>query len=373
MSGFPQCWRFEQEMCKRVEFLYLQQEDCVAAGGLDMKGSLKAVERSFFLHGKEAYIQPGKPVIRWGGPETEETTGRIMSMPSYLDGTHFANELEQRDLLGPVNTSGIKFIPSRPHNPSKYDLPRANGVIIIVDSDTFMPACIMDGTLVSAMRTGAASGVAAKYLAAEGSKVMGLIGASVQGITQTMALKESVPSLEICKVFDINSEACRGFLEKIAEREVDMQFKIVDSAEAAIVDSDVVSTATTAKKPYVEGRWYKEGVLHCEISFWDTPPEALHYVDFVVVDDWEQVKHHGVDVSWRAVRDGVISQEKLRGNLGQVIVGSVPGRLSEREKIFFNPIGMGIHDLSEAHRIYENALRMGIGRRLPLWESMALE
>ena len=69
-------------MDRSVSFLYLQQEDCVKAGGYDMAGAMQAVERSFFLHGKEDYIQPGKPVIRWGGPETEETVGRIMSMPS---------------------------------------------------------------------------------------------------------------------------------------------------------------------------------------------------------------------------------------------------------------------------------------------------
>ena len=77
-------------MTRRVDFLYLQQEDCVKAGGLDMKGALAAVERSFFLHGKGDFIQPGKPVIRWGGPETEETTGRIMSMPSFLGGGEYA-------------------------------------------------------------------------------------------------------------------------------------------------------------------------------------------------------------------------------------------------------------------------------------------
>ena len=84
----------------RVEFLYLQQEDCIRAGGLDMQGTMKAVERSFFLHGQNAYIQPGKPVIRWGGPETEETTGRIMSMPSFLGGEQFAEELRERTCSG---------------------------------------------------------------------------------------------------------------------------------------------------------------------------------------------------------------------------------------------------------------------------------
>jgi len=68
--------------------LYLSQEDCVAAGGADMSQTLKAVERSFFLHGVGDYIQPGKPVIRWGDASTEETTGRIMSTPCYLGGNY---------------------------------------------------------------------------------------------------------------------------------------------------------------------------------------------------------------------------------------------------------------------------------------------
>jgi len=356
----------------KVEFLYLQQEDCVKAGGLDMKGAMKAVERSFFLHGKKDFIQPGKPVIRWGGPETEETSGRIMSMPSFLGGNEFAHELEERDLLGPVNTSGLKWIPSRPHNPSKHGIPRANAIIIIVDPDTLMPACIMDGTLVSAMRTGAASGVAAKHLANPGSKVMGLVGASVQGITQTMAFKEGVPSLELCKVYDLNESMSRSFAERIRGYGVEMEVQVVASAEEAFRDSDVISTATMAREPYVNGEWYKPGALHCEISFWDTPPEALKLVDFVVVDDWFHVKHHGVDVSWRAIRDGVIPESKLRGNLSEIIVGEKPGRQDSSEKVFFNPIGMGIHDLSEAHRVYRNAVEMGIGRPLPLWESPAL-
>lgn len=358
-------------MDRKVEFLYLQQEDCVKAGGYDMSGSMKAVERSFFLHGKEDFIQPGKPVIRWGGPETEETTGRIMSMPSFLGGEQYAAELAQKGLIGPVNTSGIKFIPSRPHNPVKYGLPRANAVIIILDPDTLMPACIMDGTLVSAMRTGAASGVAAKYLANPGARVMGLVGASVQGITQSHALKLGAPSLEICKVFDINRENSVKFVDRM-KKELDMEFVIVDTAEEAFRGSDVISTATIAKESYVDGAWYKKGALHCEISFWDTPSEALTYVDFVVVDDWYQVKHHGVDVSWRAVRDGIIPESKIRGNLGEIIVGAKSGRQNIDEVIFFNPIGLGIHDLSEAHRVYQNAVKMGIGRTLPLWENPIL-
>ena len=191
---------------KKVQFLYLSHEDVIKAGGTNMFGAMQATERSFFLHGKGDFILPPKPVLRWGDATTEETTGRIMSMPSWLGGKKYKEELLSKNLLGPVNTAGIKWIPSKPSNPSKYGLPRANAIIIIVNPETLMPDCIMDGTIVSAMRTGAASGVGAKYLANEDSKVMGLIGASVQGRTQLMAMKSALPGLEVCKVYDINEQ-----------------------------------------------------------------------------------------------------------------------------------------------------------------------
>jgi len=354
-------------MGKKWEILYLSQEDCVKAGGTDMRGAMKATERSFFLHGMNDFIQPGKPVIRWGGPETEEKTGRIMSMPSFLGGEKYGEELRKRDLLGPVNTAGIKFIPSRPWNPEKYGLPRASALVIIVDPDTLIPQCVMDGAIVSAMRTGAASGVAAKYLARQDSETMGLVGASVQGRTQLAAMKCGVPSLKRCKVFDLRYEAAIDFAKSMSDR-MGMEIIPVKTPEDAIKGTDVVSTATIASEPYVEPEWYAEGVFHAEISFWDTPPKALGVFDKIFVDDWYQVKHHGVDVSWRAVRDGVIPEERIKGDLGEVVTGKKPGRESESEKIFFNPIGMGIHDLSEAFRVFCQAKEEGIGKKLALFD-----
>jgi len=354
-------------MSKRWELLYLSQEDCIKAGGTDMKGAMQATERSFFLHGKGDFIQPGKPVIRWGGPETEETLGRIMSMPSFLGGEKYEEELLQRNLLGPVNTAGIKFIPSRPWNPSKYGLPRASAIIIIVDPDTLIPQCVMDGAIVSAMRTGAASGVAAKYLARKNSEVMGLVGASVQGRTQLAAMKCALPTLKICKVYDINAEASKKFKEAMSEI-VNMEIIPVNSAEEAFRESDVISTATMAREPYVRPAWYKKGAFHVEISFWDTPPSALSVFDKIFVDDWYQVKHHGVDVSYRAVKEGFITEDKICGNLGDVVAGLKEGRKFDEEIIFFNPIGLGIHDLSEAYRVFQSAKEKGIGRIIPLWK-----
>ncbi|MCF7936691.1 MAG: ornithine cyclodeaminase family protein [Synergistales bacterium] len=354
-------------MSKNWEFLYLSQEDCVAAGGANMGGTMQATERSFFLHGKEDFIQPGKPVIRWGGPETEETTGRIMSMPSWLGGEQYKEELMKRGLLGPINTAGIKYIPSRPENPKKHGLPRASALIVILDPETLHPMCVMDGAIASAMRTGAASGVAVKYLARPDSRVMGLVGSSVQGKTQLMAFKSGMPSLEVCKVYSRTKANAERFAREMSEA-ADMEIRAVDSAEEAFVGSDVISTATMARESYVNPEWYKEGALHTEISFWDTPPAALKVFDRIYVDDWYQVKHHGVDVSWRAVRDGVIPEDAVNGDLGKVVCGALEGRKDPKERIFFNPIGMGIHDLSEAFRVYSNAREQGLGTTLSLFD-----
>lgn len=351
---------------KKVQFLYLSHEDVIKAGGTNMFGAMQATERSFFLHGKGDFILPPKPVLRWGDATTEETTGRIMSMPSWLGGKKYKEELLSKNLLGPVNTAGIKWIPSKPSNPSKYGLPRANAIIIIVNPETLMPDCIMDGTIVSAMRTGAASGVGAKYLANEDSKVMGLIGASVQGRTQLMAMKSALPGLEVCKVYDINEQNSKKFADEM-QKQADIEIKIVDSYEKAFVDSDVMVTATMAREPYTNPEWYKDGVFHAEISFWDTPPSALKYMDMVVVDDWYQVKNHATDVSYRAVKEGYVD-EKAIIELGQIVVGNKDGRTDKKQKIFFNPIGLGIHDLSEAFRVYQNAKRANIGQMITLWE-----
>lgn len=339
-------------MDEKVEFLYLSQEDVIAAGGLDMAETVKTIEKSFALHASGETILPHKPVLRWGGPETEETSGRIMAMPAYLGGD--------------LKVAGIKWIPSKPSNPAKYGLPRANALIILNDPETLFPLAVMDGTIISAMRTGAASGVAAKYLAAPNATRLGMVGAGVQMRTQSMAMHAVLPDLEEGCVFDILPEKAEIFAAEMS-RELGFPIRAVSSAAEACQGADVFVTATMSSFPYVESGWYKPGTLHCEVSFWDTPTSLLSSLDVIVCDDYAAVEHHGVDVAFRAVRDRIIQREKVL-NLGDIIIKKVPGRTNPQEKIIFNPIGMGIHDVSEAYRIYRSARQRGIGHMLPLWE-----
>jgi ornithine cyclodeaminase len=346
MAGYDQS--------KRVEFIYLSQEDVIESGGLDMDGTMKAIEQSFTLHGKNDIVQPSKPVIRWGGPETEETRGRIMTMPSYLGGK--------------LNVAGMKWIPSMPANPKKLGMPRASAIIILTDPNNGFPLSIMDGTIVSAMRTGAATGIGARYLANPDSSTVGIIGAGVQSRTQLMAINSAFKEqLTKIKVFDLNQEKTESFAKEMTE-ELNVDVIAVKSAEEAIRDSDIVVTATMSTYPYVKADWLKEGAFHSEISFWDTDASELVHYDKVVVDDFEHVKHHAVDVSYRAVEEGFIKEESI-ANLGDIILGKKEGRTNPKEKILFNPIGMSIHDISEAYRVYQNAKKQDIGIKLPLWDT----
>jgi ornithine cyclodeaminase len=341
------------DQSKKVEFIYLSQEDVIDAGGLDMDGTIDAIEKSFTLHGKGDIVQPSKPVIRWGGPETEETRGRIMTMPSYLGGD--------------LNVAGLKWIPSMPANPKKLGMPRASAIIILSDPDNGFPLSVMDGTIVSAMRTGAATGVAAKYLANPDSTVAGIIGAGVQSRTQLMAINSVFKNqLEKIKVFDLDQEKTKAFAKEMSE-ELHVNVVSAESAEEAIRDSDIVITATMSTFPYVKGEWLKEGAFHSEISFWDTSEDELVHYDKVVVDDYEHVRHHGVDVAFRAVEKGIIEEGAVT-NLGDIILKNKEGRTDKSQKILFNPIGMSIHDVSEAYRVYKNAEQQNLGRKLPLWE-----
>lgn len=339
-----------------VSFLYLSQEDVIAAGGLDMDGTLATVEETFRLWGLGDYVQPTKPAIRWGPPITENTRGRVIAMPAYVGGD--------------IDMVGIKWIPSMPMNPVKYGIPRACALIIINDPYTGIPTAVMDGTVISAMRTGAASGVAAKYLARRDARTLGLVGAGVQNRTQLMAISRTVPALKDVRVFDVRPEKAQAFCEEMAGQ-VGPTLQAVGSAREAIEGADVFVTATVSSEAYVNPDWVKEGALHVEISSWDTHPSTLVIYDKIVVDDWKTIKHGAKHVSARAVVEGVIPESRIYGELGEIVAGGKPGRETGEEKILFNPIGLPVNDVSEATRIFRAAKEKGIGRMLPLWEKPA--
>ena len=338
---------------KNGEVLFLSQEEVINAGALDMSIVVPTMEEVFSLHEKKDYVLPQKCVLRWGDLESENTKGRINSMPGFIGGD--------------LNATGIKWISSSPQNPFKYNLPRASAVIILNDPETLIPIAIMDGAAISAARTGANSGVASKYLAKKNSKTLGLIGAGVQNRTQLLAVNYAHPEIETIKIYDIFEERAINFAQEMSDL-INKNIEVAKTAYDAVKESDIFITATVTKTPIIKPDWIEPGMLYCHVGSHECEFETILNMDKRVVDDWSEIKHRGVESLARMFNSGMIDDSYISAELGQIVNGVKKGRENNKETIYINTVGMGIEDVALAMKLYKKAIAMGLGKKLALWE-----
>ena len=336
-------------MSRSVKFLYLQQEDVIACGGLDMPEVIESLEKVYALHEQGQCIEPEAPLISWDGPQGR----RILAHPAWVGGE--------------VNVAGIKWIPSNPENPRQRGMPRASAIIILNDPETGYPLAVMDGTIISAARTGAATGVGAKYLARRDSEKVAIIGAGPISRPQIMALHVVLPALKEVSIFDLNSERAQKLADEM-QRLYKTNFTIAPSAEASVRGADVVVTVTSGvslARAYLEASWLKEGVLVSTVAANDSKIEVVVQADKLVLTNMEELDNP-IWLVGLAVDKGLRSREEF-ASMGSIIIGQNPGRQNDRERIFYNPGGMGIEDVVAACRVYRNAQDQGRGAELELW------
>jgi N-[(2S)-2-amino-2-carboxyethyl]-L-glutamate dehydrogenase len=331
----------------------LSQEDVIQCDGLNMQKTLEDMERFFSLEDKGEVVFPSKTVLRWGDIKSEETKGRINCMPAYVG--------------GPINTPGIKWIGSAPQNPLKYNIPRASALTILNDPDTLTPISIMDGTLISAMRTGAVTGIGAKYLARNDSEFVGLIGAGVQNQTQLMALNEILKNIKEVIIYDKEKQKADTWAKKMSKK---LKLNIIagDTVQETVKNADIVVTATTSVSPIIKEDYFKEGVFYSQVGGYECEAEAVSGFDKFVVDNWEEVLHRDIFTIAHMHKDGKFKKENLHSTIGEIINNKKPGRENDKERIMFSPIGMGAEDVMVASRIYRQAMKNDIGTNFALWQ-----
>ncbi len=337
-----------------IELLFLSQEEVIAAGGLDMAAAMADVEATLRLHHTGDDVLPLKAVMDLSQDASGLRESHINAMPAYLGGDY--------------HTAGLKWIASFPANPRQRNLPRASGLIVLNDSDAGVPLAVMDGTLISAMRTGAVTGVAARYLARPDSRCAGLIGAGVQNHTQLMALRVALPHLREALIYDIRRSRSEAFAMEMSNL-LDLPVRVADDAETVVRKADVLVTATTTTEPIVRQGWLREGSFYSHVSGYECEFAVIASADKVVVDDWEQVKHRAAQTIAYMHQAGEFNDDDLYAELGEIVVGDKLGRKSDAERIFFNPVGLGVEDIALATRIYRTAQERGLGQTLTLWES----
>jgi N-[(2S)-2-amino-2-carboxyethyl]-L-glutamate dehydrogenase len=325
---------------------YLSRSDIVALGGDRPELYVEAVRSALALHAAGEFVQPLKPYLRRGAGNGH-IADRIIAMPVYLE--------------GPEPVAGLKWVGSKHDNPESRGLERASALIVLNDPETHYPVAVLEGGLISGMRTAAVTAVAAGHLARRGFHRLACLGCGPIGRMQVAAMVATFPSIEEVVLFDLRTEAAR----ELAATVVGPARRIAGSGEAAVRAGDVVIAATVAAEPYVPAEWISEGTFISNVSLMDFHPDVYLAADKIVVDDWDQANREG-KVIHRLVQEGRFSRDRLHAELGEIVTGRRPGRESPHERILLNPMGMAITDIACAREIYRRALAESAGTRLPL-------
>ena len=248
-----------------------------------------------------------------------------------------------------------------PENPARFGLPTIQGVIVLADAENGRPLAILDSMEITALRTAAATAVAAKYLARPESRVAAICGCGVQGRMQLRALTR-VLTLRKIYAWDVAEERARTFAFE-QSRELGIDVLAVSRPGDAARESDVCVTCTPARGFFLRRSDLLPGAFLAAVGA-DNPEKqevepALLAGSTVVCDLVEQCAaigdlHHAVAV-------GAMTAAQVHAELAEVVAGKKPGRRSAEEIIIFDSTGMALEDVAAAARVYEKALWAGRG------------
>lgn len=318
--------------------LYLSRDDVVQVG-LSTGEVIDIVERALREKGSGNVEMPPKPGIH---PVADSF---IHAMPAYVPS---------------LNAAAVKWVSGYPMNPPKA-LPYISGLLILNDPETGMPLAVMDATWITAVRTAAASAVAAKYLANPDPHTLAIIGCGVQGRSHTEAMTAAFPSIDCVTAYDVSSDNLNAYADEMSKRFSTTEFRRCSSPRDAVADADIVITAGPIKKtpePGIEAGWIRPGAFASPVDF-DTywTREALNEFDKLLTDDIPQFHFYQ--------QQGYFGRfPELYADLSDVLCSTKAGRTSPEERILSMHLGLAIEDAAVARMLYERALKSAIGRWL---------
>ena len=320
------------------KLLYLSQAD-VASAGPTMAEIVEALEQMFREKGKGRVEMPPKPGIH------TRPDAFIHAMPAYIPA---------------LESAGIKWVSGYPEN-YKRGLPYITGLLILNDPETGVPLAVMDCVWITAKRTGAATAVAAKYLARPDSEVAGILGCGVQGRSNLEALDVLFP-LKRVMAYDVDAKAQNRYVQEMSGQ-FGLEVVPVREPKEAVVGCDIVVTAgPILKVPHatIEPGWFETGGFASLVdfdSYWH--PDAMREADKFCTDDVPQLEHY---------REAGYFQDipPIYADLGELVTGRKPGRETDEERTMACNLGLALDDMATAPLIYRRALEKGIGTWLPL-------
>jgi ornithine cyclodeaminase/alanine dehydrogenase len=321
-----------------MKLLYLSRAD-VERVALPMSAILAALEEMFREKGEGRVEMPPKPGIH---PRPDAF---IHAMPAYIPA---------------LGSAGMKWVSGFPANQGR-GLPYITGLLILNDPETGVPLAVMDCTWITAMRTGAATAVAAKYLARPESASAGIVACGVQGRSNLAALAELF-RIQRVRAFDIHRDVAQRFAAEMGAQ-LGLAIEVVGSAREAVEGLDLVVTSGPILKeprPAIEAGWLAPGAFASAVDF-DSyfQGAALREADRIVTDDVPQMEYYRKLGYFRTT-------PPPDAELGEIVCGRKPGRRNADERVICINLGIALDDMAVAIHIYRRALEQGSGTFLPL-------
>lgn len=312
-----------------------------------MRDAVEADKRAFRIYSEGGSVVPLR--VKIGVPNYE---GQTLFMPGYVE---------------ELDSMGVKIVSVFPHNNEK-GIPSVPATMVLLDGTSGEVCCILDGTYLTQLRTGAAAGAATDLLARADAQIGALIGTGGQAITQLEAML-TVRDLTEVRIFDINLERTQSFVAQMQAEFVNFGtlLRAVETSEEAITNADIITAVTTSRQPVFNGRLVKAGAhINGVGSYLPNMQELdefiVHRADKIFFDSQEAVLAESGDFIIPLTK-GTITVDKFTGEIGKVISGNLPGRETPEEITLFKTVGMAVLDVVTAYLIYQRALKQDIGQK----------
>lgn len=318
--------------------LILNRKDVMSV--LDMQSCMDVVEQAFAELAKGTADLPLRINIK-------PPDGLSLYMPAYLQ---------------EMGALACKVVTAYKKNPERFDMPVIFGKVLLQNPETGDVICIMDGGYLTAVRTGAGSGVATKYLARKDEgQIAGIFGAGVQARTQLWAVAVA-RDISKAYVYDISDEAVDSFIDEMSKK-LEIPIVKADSIDQ-ILEADIICTATSSSTPLFDGLKVKEGT-HINGIGSHTPNARELDTEIIkrsklVGDSKEACFGEAGDVMI-PLKEGAIDESHFYAELGEVVTGKKEGRVDDEEITVFKSNGLAIQDAATAKLVYEKAIEAGIG------------
>lgn len=327
-----------------MQVLLLNKQDMEEV--ISMREAIDADKAALAVYSKGEAIIPLRTNI-----DITPAEGQSLYMPGYAG----------KDL-----GSGIKIVSVYPKNVEKGKT-SVPATMILLDETSGEVKCMMDGTYLTQLRTGALAGLATELLARKDAEKFLLIGTGGQALTQVEAVL-TVRDIKEFYVVDLNTERAEAFAKQIKERHPQLKITVLSNPESVESEVDIITTVTTATKPVFNGSKLKKGVHINSVgsytpSMQETPATVLEQADKIFLDTIDGVINESGDVII-PLKEGKVTMEKLSHELGQLINGEALGRENDSEITWFKTTGSAVLDIVVAEQIYKCAVAKQKGQLL---------